>query len=123
LARGSELTNGQVEELARAIDRTLAAGDGPDTLILKRGPQGASVVTADGSIDVPGFPVEVINTVGAGDAFASGLIARRLQGWDWFEAVRFANACGAIEVTRQGCASALPTEAEVLEFIDVESGK
>ncbi len=123
MARGSGLTNGQVEELARAIDRTLAAGDAPDTLVLKRGPHGASVVTPDGSIDVPGFPVDVVNTVGAGDAFASGLITKRLQGWDWFEAVRFANACGAIEVTRQGCASALPTEAEVVKFINQKSAE
>lgn len=123
MARGGELTNGQVDELARAVARTLAAGDGPATIVLKRGPHGASVVTADGSIDVAGFPVDVVNTVGAGDAFASGLITKRLQGWDWFEAVRFANACGAIEVTRQGCASALPTEAEVVEFIDHEAAE
>jgi 3D-(3,5/4)-trihydroxycyclohexane-1,2-dione acylhydrolase (decyclizing) len=118
-----EVSDREQVRVARAIDRTLAAGDAPDTLVLKRGPHGASVVTPDGSIDVPGFPVDVVNTVGAGDAFASGLITKRLQGWDWFEAVRFANACGAIEVTRQGCASALPTEAEVVKFINQKSAE
>ena len=66
---------------------------------------------------VAGLPVEVVNTVGAGDAFASGLITKRLQGLAWPQAAQFANACGAIEVTRHGCSAAFPTESEVQAFI------
>jgi 5-dehydro-2-deoxygluconokinase len=92
------------------------------TLILKRGPEGATVITADERVDVPGFPVEVVNTVGAGDAFAAGLIRSRLAGWDWYRSVRFANACGAIAVTRHGCSRAFPREPEVLAFVDEHGG-
>ena len=88
-----------------------------DTTVVKRGPRGVSVITGAGRIDVSGFEVEVVNTVGAGDAFASGLIWARLQGKGWEDAARFANACGAIVVTRHGCSSAFPTLEEVEGFI------
>ena len=88
------------------------------TIVLKRGERGVTVFTPEGdSLDVPGFSVEVLNTVGAGDAFASGLLYSRHQGWEWQKAARFANACGAIVVTRHGCSAAMPTLLEVNEFI------
>ena len=118
MARGVELTPAQRDEVSGAVVDLVRGGEGADTVVLKRGPRGASVITADGSIDVPGFPVDVVNSVGAGDAFAAGLISKRLEGWDWQEAVRFANACGALVVTRHGCSSALPTESEVLALIN-----
>ncbi len=95
---------------------------GPSAVALKRGPRGVSIILEGEQLDVPGFRVEVVNTVGAGDAFAGGLIRSRLAGWDWYRAGRFANACGAIEVTRHGCASAFPTEAEVMEFAEQGGG-
>ena len=87
------------------------------TLVVKRGPRGLSVLRRDCVVDVPGYPVEIVNTVGAGDGFASGLIAGRARGWDWERAARFANACGALVVTRHGCARALPYWPEVEDFI------
>ncbi len=99
------------EEVARLIE------GGTGAVALKRGPRGVTILTAADRVDVPGFAVEVVNTVGAGDAFAAGLIRSRLNGLDWWDAARFANACGAIEVTRHGCASAFPTETEVDEFM------
>lgn len=95
---------------------------GPGAVAFKRGPRGVTLITADGEHEVPGFPVDVVNTVGAGDAFASGLIWSRLSGWDWDRSARFANACGAIEVTRHGCAVALPTYPEVMEFAESRGG-
>lgn len=86
-------------------------------LLLKRGAEGVTVYTSDDRTHVAGYPVEVVNTVGAGDAFASGVIYGRIKAWDWAQTVRFANACGAIEVTRHGCSLALPTVAEVEEFM------
>lgn len=96
---------------------------GPKTLIVKRGREGASVHCEDGRvIHVPGFPVKVVNILGAGDAFASGFIYGYLKGWDWYKAVRMANASGAIVVTRHGCANFMPFEHEALEFIQDMGG-
>lgn len=86
-------------------------------LILKQGDRGVRILQRDGQVDVPGYPVEILNTVGAGDGFASGLIYGWAQGWGWERAARFANACGALVVTRQGCARALPRRDEVEQFI------
>ena len=114
---GKRLTGEQIAELDKLIPPFLAAGSG-HTLILKRGPRGASVL-APGQDErkVPGFPVTVLNTVGAGDAFAGGLIYGRCQGWDWFASVRMGNACGALVVTRHGCAAAMPRLEEVETFM------
>lgn len=87
------------------------------TLVLKRGDRGVMIYERAGQVSVAGFAVEVLNAVGAGDGFASGLIYGRAQGWDWARAARFANACGAIVVTRHGCARALPYRQEVDEFM------
>lgn len=92
-------------------------------IVLKRGPRGATLFSSDGhTTDVPGFSVEVLNTVGAGDSFASGLLYGRSQGWEWAKAIRFGNACGAIVVTRHGCSSAMPTYQEVSDFIEQNGG-
>lgn len=96
---------------------------GPEALIVKRGAAGATICLPDGSIiDVPGFPVEVYNVLGAGDAFASGFLYGYIKGWDWFKAARMGNACGAIVVTRHGCANFMGYEAEVLAFIKENGG-
>ena len=93
------------------------------TVVLKRGGAGVRVMQQGTEVlDVPGFPVEIVNTVGAGDAFASGLIYGRLQGWDWYKAGRLANACGALVVTRNGCAKAMPDNPEIMAFIEMNGG-
>lgn len=86
-------------------------------LALKRGDRGARLYFGEAYRDVPGFPAEIVNTVGAGDGFASGLIYGWTQGWGWEEAARFANACGALVVSRHGCARALPYRREVEAFL------
>jgi 5-dehydro-2-deoxygluconokinase len=117
------MTGGRVgvEDVARldGLVAEVVAREGlPDAVVVKRGPRGASLFGADGVVDVPGFGVDVVNTVGAGDAFASGLITRRLRGDDWYRALRYANACGAIEVTRHGCSAAFPRPEEVATFME-----
>ncbi len=72
--------------------------------------------------DVPGFPVEVANILGAGDAFAAGALYGFVQGWDWYKAARLGNACGAIVVTRHGCANFMPTYDEVMSFVEGRGG-
>jgi 5-dehydro-2-deoxygluconokinase len=108
-------------DLDAAIERVLAAG--PKALVVKRGQHGAWVFSQGAAVlEVPGFPVEVYNTLGAGDAFASGLIYGYLRGWDWYKAARFGNATGAIIVTRHGCANFMPYEAEVFQFVQEHGG-
>jgi 5-dehydro-2-deoxygluconokinase len=93
-----------------------------NTAVVKRGGAGATVLTGSERIEVPGFPVHAVNTVGAGDSFASGLIWSRINGSDWYQSCRFGNACGAIVVTRHGCAVAFPTHDEVSEFVAAAGG-
>jgi 5-dehydro-2-deoxygluconokinase len=113
--------SGDIEE---AIQHLLALG--PGVLLQKRGAEGARVHIQIGRqterIDVPGFPVEIANILGAGDAFASGALYGFVQGWDWRRAARLGNACGAIVVTRHGCANFMPTYDEVMAFVESYGG-
>lgn len=110
--------SGNVDEAIKEILKT-----GVETLIVKRGEKGSSVFLKDGTVtDVPGFPVEVVNVLGAGDAFASGFIYGFLNGWDWYKCCRLGNACGAILVTKHGCANFNPTYNEVINFIESKGG-
>ena len=96
---------------------------GPQVVVVKRGSQGASIHLRGGErIDAPGFPVDIYNVLGAGDAFASGFIYGYLKGWDWRKAARMGNACGAIVVTRHGCANFMGYEEEVLQFVEDQGG-
>ncbi|RME47745.1 MAG: 5-dehydro-2-deoxygluconokinase [Chloroflexi bacterium] len=104
-----------------AIQELLSLG--PKAVLQKRGAHGVRVHLDDGSrIDVPGFPVEVYNILGAGDAFAAGFLYGYVRGWDWYKAVRLGNACGAIVVTRHGCANFMPTLDEALAFAAERGG-
>jgi 5-dehydro-2-deoxygluconokinase len=96
---------------------------GIEALVVKRGAKGSTVYLKGGEvIDVPGFPVEVMNVLGAGDAFASGFIYGYLNGWDWFKCCRMGNACGAILVTKPGCSNFNPTLEEAMAFIESKGG-
>ena len=96
---------------------------GIEALIIKKGTKGSSVYLKDGTmIDVPGFPVKVLNVLGAGDAFACGFIYGYLNGWDWYKCCRMGNACGAILVTMPGCSNFNPTLKEALSFIESKGG-
>ncbi len=122
----SQVSDARVSgDVDAAIQALMALG--PAVLLQKRGAAGARahLATPAGAtdrIDVPGFRVEVFNILGAGDAFAAGAIYGYVQGWDWYEAVRLANACGAIVVTKHGCANFMPTLAEVEAFVAGQGG-
>lgn len=89
------------------------------TLVVKRGALGCSVIEGAIPVNIDDAPtyqgerVEVLNVLGAGDAFLSGLMASLLQGKDWAQSTRVANACGAIVVSRHACSAAMPTPAEL----------
>ena len=118
---GSQVSGADVAgDVERAAAALLARG--PRVLVVKRGARGAVVHEGGRVTEVSPFPVEVVNVLGAGDAFASGLLYGFLHGWDWARSARMGNACGAIVVTRQGCANFMPYEAEALEFIAARGG-
>ena len=106
-----------------AVNDLLAVPSGPEAVVVKRGADGARVHLRDGTaIDAPGFPAEVVNVLGAGDAFAAGFIYGRLNGWDWRASARMGNACGAIVVGRHACANDMGTLAEVQALVEANGG-
>ncbi|MFI6577656.1 5-dehydro-2-deoxygluconokinase [Nocardiopsis sp. NPDC050513] len=86
---------------------------GLDLAVVKQGPAGVLAVDDSGQVSVPPVPVEVVNGLGAGDAFGGALCHGLLSGWDTERVMRFANAAGAIVASRLSCADAMPTSAEV----------
>jgi len=95
----------------RAADALLERG--LDLAIVKQGPKGVLAATAEERIEVAPHWVEVVNGLGAGDAFGGGLIHGLLSGWDLRRTVEFANVAGAIVASRLECSTAMPTTAEV----------
>ncbi|CCJ74414.1 5-keto-2-deoxygluconokinase / uncharacterized domain [Cronobacter condimenti 1330] len=93
------------------------------TLVCKRGPMGCVVLEGavpDSWDTIPlyqGVRVDVLNVLGAGDAFMSGLLRGWLNDEGWEQACRYANACGALVVSRHGCAPAMPTRAELDDYL------
>ena len=108
---------GDIVASLRAVRAVSAA-----TLVVKRGALGCCVIEGAIPEDInlattyQGERVEVLNVLGAGDAFLSGLMASLLQGKDWAESTRVANACGAIVVSRHACSAAMPTPAELAHW-------
>jgi 5-dehydro-2-deoxygluconokinase len=125
LLQSATLAIGTEEEIAAATGITdtcrgvaVLFTTGIRAVVVKRGARGATVFRPDATpADVAPFPVDVLNVLGAGDAFASGFLYGYLQGWPLERAARLGNACGAIIVTRHGCANFMPTLDEVSAFL------
>jgi 5-dehydro-2-deoxygluconokinase len=81
--------------------------------IVKQGPAGVLASDGESEIEVPPVPVNVLNGLGAGDAFGGALCHALLAGWDLERSMRFCNAAGAIVASRLSCADAMPTVEEV----------
>jgi fructokinase len=94
----------------RDFARWLLSAYPAEAVCITRGAAGALVVTANEVIEVPGTPVTVVDTVGAGDAFTSALIWARLAAWPWDRAARFANCIGALVASRPGAMPMLRAE-------------
>jgi 5-dehydro-2-deoxygluconokinase len=87
---------------------------GVELAIVKLGPAGVLASDAGGEdVQVPPVPVEVVNGLGAGDAFGGALCHAMLSGWDLLRSMRFCNAAGAIVASRLSCADAMPTVVEI----------
>lgn len=91
---------------------------GASIIVLKRGALGASVISDDLRLDLPGHAVEEIDPTGAGDCFCGTFVSLIAQGVSVPEAVRYANAAGAIAVTRRGPMEGNTTLDEIKAFLD-----
>jgi len=90
---------------------------GVQRVVLKHGAEGATLFTAEEQRPRPVFPVEVVDTVGAGDGFAVGLISAHLDGLDVVGALERAAAVGALATTSPGDKDGLPTREELEAFL------
>ncbi|MBI5284798.1 MAG: ribokinase [Chloroflexi bacterium] len=86
---------------------------GPRAVVLTLGEHGAVLADATQRIHVPRFDVHAVDTVGAGDAFCAALAVRIAEGAPLADAVRFANAAGAVATTRPGAEPSMPHRHEV----------
>jgi 5-dehydro-2-deoxygluconokinase len=86
---------------------------GLELAVVKLGPEGVLVAWDGGSERVEPVPVQVVNGLGAGDAFGAALCHGLLQGWEIVRTIRFANAAGAYVAGQLACADAMPDEAQV----------
>ena len=118
----SQVSDARVQgDVEAAIHAMLARG--VQAVVRKRGLQGSCVYLRNGTtVDAAAFPVEVVNILGAGDAFAAGFLYGYVNGWGWYKSARLANACGAILVTKHGCANFMPTLDEVMAFVNGRGG-
>ena len=125
-----DLVIGTEEEFAIAggatdIIAALAAVRGVTaaTLVVKRGPMGCAVIdgaipaSLDAAFNGVGVTVEVLNVLGAGDAFSAGFLSGWVRGEIYDDCCRYANACGALVVSRHGCAPAMPTRIELDHYL------
>ena len=112
---------GGSEQLIAAIQNIRAQTTA--TLVCKRGARGCVAFAGDipddieSGLVVPGFKIDVLNVLGAGDAFMGGLLRGWLRNEALEESCRLGNACGAIVVSRHGCAPAMPTWTEVQSLL------
>ena len=86
--------------------------------MVKQGPAGTLAVDAASTVEVAPVPVEVVNGLGAGDAFGGALCHGLLSGWDLDRTIRFANGAGALVASRLSCSDAMPTAAEVEALLE-----
>jgi 5-dehydro-2-deoxygluconokinase len=95
---------------------------GIDVAVVKQGPLGVLASNSKEEVQVPPVPIEVVNGLGAGDAFGGALCHGLLAGWELEATMRFCNAAGAIVASRLACADAMPDESEVRALLG-EAGR
>lgn len=91
---------------------------GVELAIVKQGPRGVLGKTKHSSVTVPPNEVDVVNGLGAGDAFGGSLIHGLLRNWPLEKTLRYANAAGAIVASRLECSTAMPTAVEVADLAE-----
>jgi 5-dehydro-2-deoxygluconokinase len=110
-----------VEDSAETLESCLSSiqQQSSATVVLKRGADGCEVYSPDSAkpVSARSFKIEVLNVLGAGDAFMSGFLRGWLRNETMETCALYGNACGAIVVTRHGCSPAAPSFAEIEHFI------
>jgi 5-dehydro-2-deoxygluconokinase len=86
------------------------------------GEDGAITLTPDAEFRTGIYPVDALKPTGAGDAFMGGFVASLAAGFDLRDCVLRGSACAAIVVSRVGCAPAMPTTAELEDFLASHPG-
>jgi len=94
---------------------------GIELAIVKRGPEGVLACTKVAVAEAPPIKVEIVNGLGAGDAFGGALCHALLSEWDPERTIRYANAAGAIVASRLACADDMPTRDEVEQLLEGSS--
>jgi len=100
------------EQAARLLDLGL------ELAVVKMGPAGVLIMSSEGTERVAPLEIDVVNGLGAGDAFGGALCHGLLLGWDPVAILHFANAAGAYVATQLACADAMPTEEQVRALMD-----
>lgn len=117
LERGGTIDNdSQAQQVARELQQR-----GAGTVVLKLGSRGCCIVNQEISAVVPSFEVSAVDTTAAGDTFNGAFACALEQKRSILEAARFANAAGALSVTRPGAQSSVPTRREVEQFLERQS--
>jgi 5-dehydro-2-deoxygluconokinase len=93
---------------------------GVEIAIVKQGPEGVLARTADRVVEVPPIRLNVVNGLGAGDAFGGALVHALLSDWDLERAIRLANAAGAYVASQLACADAMPTIEQLQALLEEE---
>ncbi|KAA5837961.1 5-dehydro-2-deoxygluconokinase [Saccharopolyspora hirsuta] len=121
---------GNLDEVERAVGSRdpekaaeLLLDAGVELAVVKQGPAGVLARTRDAEVVAPPVPVDVVNGLGAGDAFGGALCHGLLAGWDLERTMRFANAAGALVASRLACSSAMPYEHEVEDLLSPNSDR
>ncbi|KXH87013.1 carbohydrate kinase family protein [Sporosarcina sp. HYO08] len=76
--------------------------EGIEVVMIKNGRAGMKLCTQSGEVQIPAYDVEVVDTSGAGDSFAGGIIAGLIHGYDYEDCAKIASACGAVTTTVKG---------------------
>jgi 5-dehydro-2-deoxygluconokinase len=105
---------GETEPM-RAADALLERG--VELAIVKQGPKGVLAKTRDECVEVPPYLVDVVNGLGAGDAFGGALCHGLLKGWGLERILKFANVAGALVASRLECSTAMPSSLEVEDIL------
>ena len=105
-----------IEDAEAAARKLISMG--AKAVLNKRGPQGVLLVTAEGSQLFKGFKVNAVDTTAAGDSFNAGFAVGLAMGDSLPDAIRLANAVGALSTTAAGAQAAMPTMAAAKELMD-----
>jgi ribokinase len=108
-------------EMQQLTEATDAIALSPATIIITEGSKGGRAITAAGETRFPAFPVQALDTTGAGDTFTGYLAAALQEGQSLQDALRCAAAASALKVTKKGTADAIPSRTDVDSFLKAQA--